>query len=283
MYTYIVAELSLTYNSQYASHQLYGETNKITTRLLVLLEVWTMMPTSDLQVNFDKVMANNIVSASIQLLSSSDSSTDSLGKYIKQVFCPPPEFRLPTQSSSLSSKESPSLSSSESSSPLAVTTLSSLPPINIWLPKEGAVDYSIGHWLPYFDDCHGNNHFEKKTSNLWYHRQLGRREKNNIRCVLFLLVGCQRLPLRLGILTPHSFLSTSFFSHGLLLVPVRGPNQPIPILLTQEANQQDSIMTNRLSKTRQPITRLRGTTDLSNTSLESNTSVVVPKTKNKRT
>jgi hypothetical protein len=79
---YIVAELSLTHNSQYASYQLYGETNKIPTRLLARLEVW-LMPTSDLRDNFDKMMANNIVSASIQLLSSSDSSTNSLGKYIE--------------------------------------------------------------------------------------------------------------------------------------------------------------------------------------------------------
>jgi hypothetical protein len=146
------------------------------------------MPTSDLRDNLDKTMVNNIVSASIQLLSSSDSSTDSLGKYIEQVFHPPAEFCLPTtQSSSLSSSEEPSLSSPESSSSLAVTTLPSSPPINVWLPIE---DYNIGHWLPYFDDCHGNDHLEKGTSSLWYHRQLGHREKKTRRCVLFLLVGC---------------------------------------------------------------------------------------------
>jgi hypothetical protein len=174
---YIVAELSLTHNSQYAPYQLYGETNKIPTRLLAWLEVW-LMPTSDLRDNLDKTMANNIVSASIQLLSSSDSSTDSLGKY---------NVRLPTQSSSSSSSEEPSLSSPESSSLLAVTALPSLPPINVWLPIE---DYNIGHWLPYFDDCQGNDHLEKETSNLLYHCQLGRCEKKTRRCVLFLLVGC---------------------------------------------------------------------------------------------
>jgi hypothetical protein len=186
MFIYIVTELSLTHNSQYASYQLYGETNKIPTRLLAQLEVW-LMPTSDLRDNFDKTIADNIVSASIQLLSSSDSSTNSLGKYIERVFCPPAEFRLPTQSSSSSSSKEPSLPSIESSSSLAVTTLSSSPPINVWLPIE---DYNIGHWLPYFDDCHGNDHLEKGTSSLWYHRQLGHREKKTRRCVLFLLVGC---------------------------------------------------------------------------------------------
>jgi hypothetical protein len=41
--------------------------------------------------------------------------------------------------------------------PVAVMTLPSLPPTNVWVPRKGALDYFIGNWLPYFDKYQGND------------------------------------------------------------------------------------------------------------------------------
>ncbi len=140
-------------------------------------------------------MASHIVLASPQL-SSSHSSSESLGKYIEKVFRPPTEHHLaeppsssseqspPSEESSPSTSESSS-ASSESPTSLVVATHPSPPSTHICLPREGAVDYCIGNWATYFDDCRGDDHFETETSDLWYHRQLDCRDKNNSRCALF--------------------------------------------------------------------------------------------------